>query len=157
MLLQRATIVWAIAAIVLPVPAAHAEEASPEVPLPAIESSRPGTAPSEPVVQLESVGFEATSPGLIYRLDAQDRVAPREDFRFDFEQRPAPATTIRLFPAAGPPRGGWSFSGRAGPLRWLTPISGEGETKLRFGGRVPGQPRTPGMGQLNMSVHYDFD
>lgn len=156
MLLQRATIVWAIAAIVLPVPAAHAEEASPEAPSPAIESLPPGAAP-EPAVQLESVAFDARPAGLIYRLDAQDRAGPPESFRFDFAQRPASATGVRLLPATGASRGGWSFSGRAGPLRWLTPIGGEGETQLRLGGRVPGQPRTPGLGRFSVSVHYDFE
>jgi hypothetical protein len=156
MLLQRATILWAIAAIVLPASAAHAEEAVPEAPSSAIESSRPGPAP-EPAVQFESVVFDARPSGLIYRLDEQGGAGRTEDLRFDFAQFPASAAGTRFLPAAGAPRTGWSFSGRAGPFRWLAPISGEGETKLRFGGRVPGQPRTPGLGHFNLSVHYDFE
>jgi hypothetical protein len=54
-------------------------------------------------------------------------------------------------------RPGWAFSGRVGPVRWLTPIDGEGDTMLRFGGRVPGQPRLPGMGLFNVGVHYAFE
>jgi len=54
-------------------------------------------------------------------------------------------------------RPGWAFSGRVGPLRWLTPLDSEGDTKLRFGGRVPGQPRLPGMGLFNVGVHYAFE
>ena len=154
MLLQRATILWAIAAIVLPASAAHAEEAVPEAPSSAIESSRPGPAP-EPAVQFESVVFDARPSGLIYRLDEQGSAGRTEDLRFDFAQFPASAAGTRFSPAAGAPRAGWSYSGRAGPFR--SPISGEGETKLRFGGRVPGQPRTPGLGHFNLSVHYEFE
>jgi len=54
-------------------------------------------------------------------------------------------------------RPGWAFSGRVGPVRWLTPLDGEGDTRLRFGGRVPGQPRLPGMGLFNVGVHYAFE
>lgn len=156
MLLQRATIVWAIAAIVLPVPAAHAEEALPEASSTVIESPLSGAAP-EPAFQLESVVFDAKPAGLIYRLNAPDGAGRPLDLGFEFAQRPALSTGVRLFPTTGAPRGGWSFSGRAGPFRWLTPLSGEGETKLRLGGRLPGQPRTPGLGNFSMSVHYDFD
>jgi len=28
---------------------------------------------------------------------------------------------------------------------------------MRFGGRVKGQPRMPGMGLFNIGVHYNFE
>ena len=51
---------------------------------------------------------------------------------------------------------GWHFSGRVGPLRWLTPLDGDGDTQLRFGGRVYGQPRMPGTGNINIGINYNF-
>jgi hypothetical protein len=51
---------------------------------------------------------------------------------------------------------GWQFSGRVGPLRWLTPLDHEGESEMRFGGRVYGQPRMPGMGHFNVGINYNF-
>jgi len=60
-------------------------------------------------------------------------------------------------PAISAHKTGWQFSGRLGPVRWLTPLEGDGGTTVRFGGRVPGQPRMPGMGLFNLGVHYTFE
>ncbi len=137
MLLQRATIVWAMAATTLLVVAAYAAEATPTAPSPAIESSLAHPAPEPvPLIRMEGLALD--------------------ELRFDFAQRPAPGTVRRLSPAVSAHRTGWAFSGRLGPLRWLTPIDGAGETTLRLGGRIPGQPHTPKIGNFSISVHYTF-
>ena len=155
MLLQRAMTVWAIAVVILPHSTAFAEEAMPGVSASVIETA-PSTAATAPADDPGVIVFHARSSGINYNLDVRDPALPQE-FRFDFVHRPAPATGIRLTPAAGVNRGGWAFSGRAGPLRWLTPITSEGSTVMRFGGRVPDQPRTPGLGNFNLSIHYAFE
>ncbi len=91
--------------------------------------------------------------------------------RFETETAPSPSPTdagryrlasgagsaLNLSPSMLASRTGWQFSGRAGPMRWMTPLDGEGETAVRFGGRVPGQPRMPGTGLFNLGVHYTFE
>jgi hypothetical protein len=145
-----------IAALILPPSIAFAEEAATATPAP-VTGTAASSAAAAPAEQPEGIVFHARPAGLVYRLDTGDATAPRETYRFDFEHRPMPATGIRLAPAYGAPRGGWSVSGRLGPLRWLTPLSNEGSTVMRFGGRVPGQPRTPGLGPFNLSAHYEFE
>jgi hypothetical protein len=49
------------------------------------------------------------------------------------------------------------MSVRAGVLRWLTPIDGDGGITMRLGGRIADQPRTPGLGSFNLSLHYAFE
>jgi hypothetical protein len=156
MLLQRAMMVSTIAALILPQSTAFAEEAAPATPAPVVETA-PSSAAAAPAEQPEGTVFHARPAGLVYRLDARDAAPLPETYRFDFERQPMPATGIRLAPAYGAYRGGWSLSGRAGPVRWLTPLSSEGTTVMRFGGRVPGQPRTPGLGLFNLSAHYEFE
>lgn len=158
MLLQRAMIMWAMAATALPVVAAYAADATPTAPSPAIESSPPNPAPElVPSVPMEKLQFDAKPAGLTYKVDVPAAAPRPDDFRFDFAQRPAPEATLRLSPVVSTLRTGWAFSGRVGPLRWLSPIEGEGGTTMRLWGRVPGQPRTPGMGNYNISLHYTFD
>ncbi len=69
----------------------------------------------------------------------------------------AGASKLKLPPPATATKSGWAMSGRVGPLRWLSPLDGEGETRMRFGGRVQGQPRMPGLGLFNVGVHYNFE
>jgi len=69
----------------------------------------------------------------------------------------AGGSRLKLFPAAYAPKTGWEMSGRVGPLRWLSPIDGEGETRVRLGGRLQGQPRMPGLGLFNVGIHYNFE
>ena len=158
MLLQRAMIVLAMAATALPVDAVYAAEATPAAPSPAIESSPPSPAPEPaPSVPMEGLPFDAKPAGLTYKADVAAAAPRPDDFRFDFAHRQASEAPLRLSPVVSTPRTGWAFSGRMGPLRWLTPIDGEGETKMRLFGRVQGQPRTPGMGNLNISLHYTFE
>jgi len=157
MLRQCAMIVWAMAATALPV-SAYATEATPAAPSPAIESSPSSPAPEMVLpVPLEELQFEAKPADLTYKADVAAAAPRPDDFRFDFARRPAPEAGPRLSPVASTPRTGWALSGRVGPLRWLSPIDGEGETKMRLFGRVQGQPRMPGMGHFNISLHYTFE
>ena len=146
----KRAMVWAIAATILPHLTAFAEEAAQAVLVPGIDTTLLSNQPG-------GIVFHAKPSGLVYNLDVRDPAPRLEEYRFDFAYRPAPATGVRLAPAYSVPKGGWSVSGRAGPLRWLTPITADGESTLRFGGRVPGQPRTPGLGTFNLSVHYSFE
>lgn len=158
MLRQRAMIGWAMVAAALPLVAAYAGEATPSAPAPAIESSPPSPAlEMVPSVPLEELPLEAKPAGLIYKAEVPAPAPRPDDFHFDFAQPPASETALRLAPAVSAPRAGWAFSGQVGPLRWLAPIDGEGEATMRLGARVPGQPRTPGMGKFNISVHYTFE
>lgn len=158
MLLQRVMIVWAMAATMLPVNAVYAAAATPAAPSPAIENSAPSPAPEMvPPVSLEELQLEAKTAGLTYRADAAAAAPRPDDFRFDFARRPTSEAGLRLSPVASTPRTGWALSGRVGPLRWLSPIDGEGETKMRLFGRVQGQPRMPGMGRFNIGLHYTFE
>ena len=158
MLLQRTIIMWAMAATALPVVAAHAAAATPAAPPPAIEDTPPNQA-SEPAlpVPMEGLQFDAGAAGLTYKVDGPAAAPRPDDFRFVFAQRPAPEATLRLSPVVTTYRTGWAFSGRMGPLRWLSPFDGEGETKMRLWGAVPGQPRAPGMGSYNINLHYTFE
>ncbi len=159
MLVRGAIILGAMAAIVLPPAVAFSAEATPEAAAPAIESTHLN-APADPELvsedPVESVSLGARPSGLNYKL-----AEPAPDFRpdgerFDFAPSAAFTSTLRLSPAFAGPRTGWNFSGRAGPLRWLAPLDGEFEGTLRLG-RIPGQPRPPGLGKLNMVIHYSFE
>ncbi len=151
-------IVWAMVAAALPVVAAHAADATPTTPSPAVKLSSLIPAPeSASSVPSQGLQLETRPSGLSYRADAPAPALRPDDFRFDFAQRQASDSALRLSPVVSTPRTGWAFSGRVGPVRWLTPIDREGETKMRFWGRVPGQPRMPGMGNFNISLHYTFE
>ena len=160
MLVRDAMILWATAAAVLLGGAVCAAEAVPEADSAAIETavsgavSKPGPAP---VDQPASVPVNAKPLSLSYGLDAPAPERRPDDFRFDFAELTAPATGLRLAEAPGASRTGWAFSGRAGPLRWLTPLDSVGQARLRLGGRLPDQPRPPGLGRINISIHYRFE
>jgi len=68
----------------------------------------------------------------------------------------AGGTGLKLTPAPYAARPGWEMSGRVGPLRFVSPLDNEGETQMRLGGRLPGQPRIPG-GLFNLGIHYNFE
>jgi hypothetical protein len=160
MLVRALMIVWAMAATVLPLAATFAAEAMPGAATSAIESTDPNEPPAPELVSMdpvESVPLEARPVGLNYRPDAPAPDSRPAGLRFDFARRPASASALRLSPALGGSRPGWAFSGRAGPVRWLTPLEGEGESRLRLWGRIPDQPRPPGLGRFNMSIHYSFE
>jgi len=151
-------IVWAMVAAALPVVAAHATDATPTAPSPAVKLSAPIPAPeSASSVPSQGLQLETRPSGLTYKVDVAAAAPRPDDFRFDFAHRQASEAALRLSPVASTTRTGWAFSGRLGPLRWLSPIDGQGETKMRLFGRVQGQPRMPGMGNFNISLHYTFE
>jgi hypothetical protein len=160
MLVRGAIILGAMAATVLPLAAAFAAETTFGAAAPAIESTDLNAHPAPELVSedpMESVPLEARPVGLNYKLDEPAPDSGPDGPRFDFAQRPASASALRFSPAFAGSRTGWAFSGRAGPVRWLTPLDGDGPSTLRLWGRIPDQPRTPGLGKFNMSIHYSFE
>jgi hypothetical protein len=97
---------------------------------------------------------EVFHPAFARPSRAPAAMAP-DDYRLS--ARSASAPPLKLSPSHAATRTGWHWSGRVGPLRWMSPLDGEGESKLRFGGRLPGQPRMPGMGHFNVGIHYTFE
>lgn len=80
-----------------------------------------------------------------------------DDLRDGYSSHPGFESALKLAPSSVMLRTGWNWSGRIGPMRWLGPLDGEsGEFKLRLG-RVEGQPRPPGLGKFNVSIHYTFE
>jgi len=157
MLFQRAMITWAMAATALPVAAADAADAPPAPPSPAVQISPPAPAPGPaPAVPPQGLRFDSKPAGLTYQVDAPAFALQQNDF-LDRGDRSATGAALNLTPVILGSKTGWHFSGRVGPLRWLTPLEGEGDTKVRFGGRLPGQPRMPGTGTFNISIHYTFE
>src|SRR5574341_422646 len=161
MLVRGAMIVWAMAAAVMPAGGLYAAVATPGADPPAVEIAEldavavPVPAP-EPADLPESAPLEVKSLDLNYKPEAPATEPRSDDLRFDFAERPAPATGLKLAPSPGASQTGWAFSGRAGPLRWLTPLDGEGQSTLRLWGRIPDQPRAPGLGRFNVSIHYSL-
>lgn len=96
-----------------------------------------------------------------FRLDpaigAATSFSRAEDSLYGFPVGAPKGTGLTLTPAPSASRPGWEMSGRVGPLRFLSPLDGEGDTRMRLGGRVPGQPRMPGMGLFNLGIHYNFE
>lgn len=74
-----------------------------------------------------------------------------------YDHQGAGGSKFKLSRPAYATKTGWEMSGRVGPLRWLSPLDGEGETRMRLGGRVQGQPRMPGTGLFNVGIHYNFE
>jgi hypothetical protein len=91
------------------------------------------------------------------RASAVPAATAPDDFRYGLSGRTAAAAPLKLSTGHSAARTGWQWSGRLGPLRWMSPLDGEGESKLRFGGRLPGQPRMPGTGHFNVGIHYTFE
>ncbi|MGH8620905.1 MAG: hypothetical protein ACRET3_02110 [Burkholderiales bacterium] len=155
-------IVWAMAAAVLPAGAVYAAVAAPGADSPAVEITEPSAVPEPlpapaPADRPESAPLAVKSLDLNYRPNAPAPEPRTDDLRFDFAERLAPSTGLKLASSSGASQTGWAFSGQAGPLRWLTPLDSEGQTRLRLGGRLPDQPRTPGLGRFNLSIHYSFE
>ena len=153
----RVMSLWRIAAAALPLFAACAAHAAPTAPTPDAQVSPPNpvpaAAPSVPSqgLRLNSPPSEATS-----KVSQPASALRSAGARFDLAERAAGAAALDLTPVNYPSRTGWHISGRAGPMRWVTPLAADGTTILRLGGSVPGQPRMPGMGTYNISVHDAF-
>ena len=110
---------------------------------------RPSTAPG--------IRPERRQGGLRLETEAASTSSRPDDHRYGFASGAAARSALKQSPAISSHKTGWQFSGRLGPVRWLTPLDGDGETRMRFGGRLPGQPRMPGMGLFNIGVHYTFE
>jgi hypothetical protein len=146
-------IVWTMVATALPVVAAYAAIATPVAPSQEVTISAPSAS-----VSSQGLRSESRPLGLNYRTDASAPALRPDDFRFDAENRSAAATAAALnfTPVSNLSRAGWHFSGRVGPVRWLTPLDSEGNTTMRLGGRVQGQPYVPGTGRFSLGIHYAF-
>lgn len=177
MLRHRAVLVSAIAAGFLPAIAAHASDATP-LPQPEIVSTpQQQVQPASPRPLASSeIQVESRSTSLRFATRAAPPAASHSDgyrpgpalgaassssYPYDFRYGPSSSGVTQppldLYPVVSAAKPGWQFSGRVGPLRWLSPLDGEGDTQLRLGGRVPGQPRMQGMGLFNIGVHYTFE
>jgi len=78
-----------------------------------------------------------------------------DEYRYGLAPRSDSVYARSFAPSAVPPRAGWGWSGRLGPLRWLG--DAEGDLQLRVGGRLPGQPQTSGLGSIHVAFHYTFE
>jgi hypothetical protein len=162
----RAVLALGMTAMVLPSLPAYPAQSAPsaastepaaslqlQIPVPTPVAASPVPAADTPSLNAQSrtteLKFEA-DPTTFY---AQSR---HDNHSYGMASGAVPSSALNL-KSSNATRAGWQFSGRAGPVRWLGPLSGEGETKMRFGGRVPGQPRLPGLGLFNVSVHYAFE
>lgn len=154
---QRIMIFWAMAAIALPVFAAHAADATRAAPTPVVKASLAVTPPPAAPVPSQVLHLDSRPAGLSFKVNEPAPALRPDDFRFGLADRSASTAALNLTPVINSARTGWHFSGRMGPLRWMTPLAGEGETTMRLGGRVPGQPGVSGMGTYHISLHYAFE
>lgn len=173
----RSLLVSAIAMAILPVYGAYAADATDRPQTEATGGPQQPQAALPPADAPAAIAVKTRSTGLKLNLGAVTEPRRLEELR-DVPPAPAPlpraeelqlgsatsaagafaaGTGLKLSPSASVTRPGWEVSGRVGPLRFLSPLDGEGEAKLRLGGRVPGQPRMPGMGLFNVGIHYNFE
>lgn len=166
----RAWLVPAVAATALPAVMAHASD-SPPAPTPRVEAGQ--TQPPRIEFATTALFPAGRTNGLTLNPGADASAVRAKPFRHGtgddaatVSRRPidhpysltspaAGGTGLNLPPAGGARKPGWEMSGRVGPVRWLNTV--DGETKLRFGGHLPGQPQMPGMGLFNVGVHYNFE
>ena len=150
---HRAVLVSAIMATVLPAFSVYAADPAPSAPPDTTGTLHP--LPFRPAPDSQSAGLKLESEAASLPVFTFSR---RDDHRRRGPASGAPAgSPLKLAPANAALRTGWQFSGRVGPVRWLTPLEGDDATRMRFGGRVPGQPRMPGLGRINIGVHYTFE
>lgn len=126
-------------------------------------SFRPGRyamASLSPAAERDSSAVSGASPSVAADGVRPGRAAPGE-YRLD-ESRDGLSTSagiesgLALAASSLMNRTGWTWSGRLGPVRWLGPLDGEGETMLRLR-RIPGQPRIQGVGRFHVGIHYTFE
>ena len=172
----RSALVSAITTAILPVCAVYAADTTTHPQAAAAGNPQPPQAATARYDPPAAIPVESRSTGLKLNVGAAAVPSPRvddsrfgpatsgaasfsraEDALYGFPGRAAGSTGLKLTPAPNAPKPGWEVSGRVGPLRFLSPLDGEGETRLRLGGRVPGQPRMPGMGLFNVGIHYNFE
>ena len=127
--------------------------------VPVSPAPTPATSFAAPAAGTPGLNVQSRTTELKFEADPTTFYAlPRHDnHHYGLASGSVPASALNLAPSSAAARTGWGFSGRVGPVRWLTPLDGEGETKMRFGGRLPGQPRLPGTGNFSVSIHYAFE
>lgn len=151
----HASLVWVVTATAVPPWFAYASDTARSPAEAVAGPPQLASVPETPFLLGTRTGHR--SLGLRLKLDPPVDSSLPGDLRYDPADRGAAAPAVRFSPVAGAEKAGWHFSGRVGPLRWLTPLDGEGDTKIRLGGRVSGQPRTPGMGIFSLGIHYTFE
>lgn len=156
---HRAVLVSAITATVMPVLSVYAADSIPVTQPPngtgALQNQFRPVLPQS--FTAPGIRPERRQGGLRLETEAASTSSRPDDHRYGFASGAAAGSALKVSPAISAHKTGWQFSGRLGPVRWLTPLEGDGETKMRFGGRLPGQPRMPGMGLFNIGVHYTFE
>lgn len=170
MLPCRAVLVSVMTATILPALPAHPAQPTPsagptesstslQLQVPASPAAAPVASSAAPAAGTPSLNVPSRTTELKFEADPTTFYAlPRHDnHHYGLASGSVPAGALNLAPSSAAVRTGWGFSGRVGPVRWLTPLDGEGETKMRFGGRLPGQPRLPGTGNFSVSIHYAFE
>jgi hypothetical protein len=157
MLRYRAVLVSALSATIMPVFAAYATDSLPVTqPDGAVTLQQLFRPASSQSLSAPGIVSETRAAGSIVGTGAAVSFSRPSDRRYGLVGGAA-STTLKLSPTIYAPKTGWQLSGRVGPVRWMTPLEGEGETAVRFGGRVPGQPRMPGLGLFNVGIHYTFE
>ena len=155
MLRHRAGLVSAILATVMPVFAADAADSllatQPDGAVTLQQLFRPASPQPNSAPGIVAETRAAVEAGATYSFSRPG------DHRYGLASGAATSSALKLSPTIYIPKTGWQLSGRVGPVRWMRPLEGEGETALRFGGRLPGQPHMPGMGLFNVGIHYTFE
>lgn len=158
MLRHRAVLVSALAATFMPVFAAYAADSlsvtQPDGAVTLQQLFRPASPQSNSAPGIVS---ETRAAVLSFETGVASSFSRPSDHRYGLASGAAASSALKLSPTNFASKTGWQVSGRVGPVRWMTPLEGEGETAVRFGGRVPGQPRMPGMGLFNVGIHYTFE
>jgi len=169
--IRHAALVSAITVSSWPADVAHAADAAAQAPASPPGQSQPALRPETPAppvprpvdLRPANLTFAASplarqdDPRPGFAVDAASASARPATFAPGYSATAAAGPTLKLSRGPSAPRTGWEMSGRLGPLRWLTPLAGEGETQLRLGRRLENQPRMEGMPPINVGVHYSFE
>lgn len=169
--IRHAVLVSAITVGSWPAGVAHAADAAAQALASPPGQSQPALRPETPAapaphpVDLRPANLTFAAPPLARQddprpgpaIDAASVSARPAAFAPGYSATAAAGSALKLSRGPSAPRTGWEMSGRVGPLRWLTPLEGEGETQVRFGGRLQNQPRMPNMPIFNVGIHYNFE
>jgi hypothetical protein len=152
-----AVLLWTVTATLLPGQAAYASETPESQSLQAATvSDQPAVLDLGSPVVMPRIGPGTRLPSFRSRLNAPASSLRADDYRYDSAKHGAAGPAINFAPAESADSAGWHASWRLGPVRGLTPLDHEGESKMRFGGRLPGQPRIPGTGIVNFAMYYAY-
>lgn len=155
---RRAVLVSALSATIMPVFAAYAADSLPVTQLDGAVTLQQLFRPASPQsLSTPGIRSDSRAAGLSFETGSASSFSRPSDHRYGLASGAAASFALKLSPTIYAPKTGWQLSGRLGPVRWMTPLEGEGGTAVRFGGRVPGQPQMPGMGLFNVGIHYTFE